>query len=879
MNKKFLSVLSLSVLMVAGNSFVNSNTVKTARANENLPLIGEHDASANVSNDSASAAYGSKRTGIESFMVTTNIGWGQRVSSIMTYDISDFQLKLDLSNIATKDVVMLSFGQKDSYPTDRSSIGLDIYKISDTEVLTTFYNGTSGVHNNSMAGYGTTNYDTYVGQQSLLDNGVWSFSLKKGADLTTVITNGTSVDLANETVFLDAVATTNHHISFGVQGASGATTGTIEILEMKDVAEKNYLSAEGTFGSALALVTEMTETINQYGVITKSKFDEYFVTNYFEHDGKLGHAIALSDYVHGYDKVYLQEVYLTNLTSYKESGKYINDINYDYTIIPEVGVHDLAANFAGFTAGGAYGSKRTGMNSMLLSVNHGWGNRASTINNYDLSDFEMTINFDEILQNQLLLMAFGDPDCYPTAGAKLIMDMWKMNDESIFMTISTGDHNISIPAFGTENNAGFTGRYVKFDMNGNITIKIKKVDEENAKITLNENEFIVPVAQLFANMNGGNTAGNHIIFGGINNGGVTKPTLDFYVDNILDANQREYEAALEDKISARKESMASKTNALVGGIAEGGLTDATLVAYKTQAEALIAEFEALDGLLQNDYVYYIKDLAVENIAKLNAPLQAYNDAVAASKLAAIASLNAYVSADDYREAEQAQRTSIIEEYTAKINAEESLTGVENVLTEAKGKLDELKTKAQYEAEEALASAITAAKDEITSYLNLENYRDEQLTEITTILNKYKTALNNCKTIDEVTKTVVDAKAELDAVKTDAELTQEEEAAAALATAKSNAIAELEGYIKDKTKYSAENQKEIDRIINTAKTSIQNATTESEVSTILANAKTQLDAIEMKKGGCGGSVIATTSLIGMLALLGIGVGIKLKKEEK
>ena len=91
--------------------------------------------------------------------------------------------------------------------------------------------------------------------------------------------------------------------------------------------------------------------------------------------------------------------------------------------------------------------------------------------------------------------------------------------------------------------------------------------------------------------------------------------------------------------------------------------------------------------------------------------------LALAKEAAIESLETYVSADDYREAEQAQLAAIITSGTTAINAAETQEAVNTALAEAKAQIDELKTAAAYEAEEnANYAAFNAAYAATQDYL-------------------------------------------------------------------------------------------------------------------------------------------------------------------
>lgn len=72
----------------------------------------------------------------------------------------------------------------------------------------------------------------------------------------------------------------------------------------------------------------------------------------------------------------------------------------------------------------------------------------------------------------------------------------------------------------------------------------------------------------------------------------------------------------------------------------------------------------------------------------------------------------------------------------------------------------------------LEKAKNAAKDELTSYKHLEDYKEEQQKELTAVIQKGKELIDQAKTVEEVNQAVKDAKAEMDAIKTKEEIEQE-----------------------------------------------------------------------------------------------------------
>ena len=142
---------------------------------------------------------------------------------------------------------------------------------------------------------------------------------------------------------------------------------------------------------------------------------------------------------------------------------------------------------------------------------------------------------------------------------------------------------------------------------------------------------------------------------------------------------------------------------------------------------------------------------------------------------------------------------------------------------------------------ALDEAKTTAKAALESYKDANNYRDAQKTELATAVTNGKTAIDNATDLAGVEAALANAKTVIDEIKTDAELTAEE-AAQALANAKTTAKAALESY-KDASDYRDAQKTELATAIANGKTAIDNATDLAGVEATLANAKTTIDAIK------------------------------------
>ena len=234
--------------------------------------------------------------------------------------------------------------------------------------------------------------------------------------------------------------------------------------------------------------------------------------------------------------------------------------------------------------------------------------------------------------------------------------------------------------------------------------------------------------------------------------------------------------------------------------------------------------------------------------KTDAELTAEEEAaaLAAAKTDAKAALDAFANPADYREAQQAELATAIANGKTAIDSATDVDAVNAALADAKATIDALETDAQLTVKEeaaALAAAKTDAKAALDTYVNADDYRAAEKLVLATAIAEGKTAIDNATDIQTVNATLIGVKAAIDEIKTDAQLTAEEAAAAAtLATAKLSAKAELEGYVKAED-YREAQQAELATAIANGKTAIDGAADVASVEAALAAAKAAIDAID------------------------------------
>ena len=144
----------------------------------------------------------------------------------------------------------------------------------------------------------------------------------------------------------------------------------------------------------------------------------------------------------------------------------------------------------------------------------------------------------------------------------------------------------------------------------------------------------------------------------------------------------------------------------------------------------------------------------------------------------------------------------------------------------------------------LEAAKKAAKEELAAYKELTDYREAQQEEIKNILSDSDKAIEVAGDKEAVGEAVKEARAKLDKVKTDAQLTEEEKEAAAkeLEAAKKAAKEELAAY-KELTDYREAQQEEIKNILSDSDKAIEVAGDKKAVGEAVKEAKAKLDKVK------------------------------------
>ena len=297
-------------------------------------------------------------------------------------------------------------------------------------------------------------------------------------------------------------------------------------------------------------------------------------------------------------------------------------------------------------------------------------------------------------------------------------------------------------------------------------------------------------------------------------------------DDQSDSTQQTEANELEEAKVAAKATLESYVNSENYREAEKTLLETTITDGKTAIDAATAVADVTAAL---NSAKVLVD-AIKTDAVLTA------EELLAAKNTAKTVLEGYVNAENYRDAQKAELATAIANGKTAIDNATDITAVSTALTTAKATIDEIKTDAEFVAEELL-SAKNTAKAELDVYVNATDYRTEQQTALATAIADGKTAIDASADIAAVNTALANAKASIDQIKTNAELTAEE-----LATAKINAKEELDSYVRA-SDYRAEQQTSIATAISNGKIAIDAAPDITAVNTALANAKAVIDEIK------------------------------------
>lgn len=250
---KALLLLALAASMLPGGQR-NAPTGVAGADYSSLPTVGENSADSYVGN--AWAAYtGSKRVSERSVMINQISNWGARGSLVnRTYDISSFEVSVDLTNIVGKTALIMTFGSKEgSYPTDPNhQLNFDFVSDSTdtTKYLITCSND-KGAHNTSISGFsdGQTWADdaNFTGVTTTAADHIVNIRVEKTTEMnSTIYVNEVGFLVNNADLYKNFVDSTNSYITIGTINKPNAEVA-YQLNYVGDASDLVYYGAEGNF--------------------------------------------------------------------------------------------------------------------------------------------------------------------------------------------------------------------------------------------------------------------------------------------------------------------------------------------------------------------------------------------------------------------------------------------------------------------------------------------------------------------------------------------------------------------------------------------------------------------------------------------------------
>lgn len=390
----------------------------------------------------------------------------------------------------------------------------------------------------------------------------------------------------------------------------------------------------------------------------------------------------------------------------------------------------------------------------------------------------------------------------------------------------------------------------------------------------------------FEDLKEGTTCSSNAIDGGrgrLNNIPSTSTRINF----TLAENDLPFDSALEAKYYPTLKACIKVNNQDVANVNHRAIYKISETDYALDLEAnkLSALNEGDEIVIGGVFAIYDGDAAAKKLISIRPTTMIYHEngyeyiaTLDEVKADAISELQNYKDATLYSDENKTLLEQAIANGVTAINAATNNQEVYDALANAKEAIDSIETILQAYQKEAIA--------EVNEYKNseLDNYRDAQKTEIANIKAKAVSDINAATSTDAIDLIVLKAKQDINAVKTNSQLEEEE-----LVEYKAEAKKEVQEYYGniDLDAYSEENVNKINSLTTKALSDIEASTSIDGVRNVVETYKQEIAAINKENGGnqehktekkgCGGSIIASTAIISIISVLGLTL-ISLKKKE-
>lgn len=576
----------------------------------------------------------------------------------------------------------------------------------------------------------------------------------------------------------------------------------------------------------------------------KEKVNAVDVTKYEEADKEAVTALKTKALEDIEAAVYLEDIeaalstFETGLAAYKTiAQKYIDEL---YANAPtELGKGDATANFVDHYEKGFSFNRLNDEGGSVVAVKGAYGTRAGIRTQYNVKNFEMKINAAKMTKSIALVISISNtPYAYISEADCIVgFDVIRIDDNgNYFVTLTnSGSHNISVSDFGTETWHGdYTGRYVASDT-GDITIKfITNEDLGQTIVKINDEQMaVIDEEKLFTRL--GESEKAYFSFGTMS----SDASMDvFAIHSIKDADEETYLSSTGP---------LATTKALLEEMEESmkdGMTDALYEAYfltddgkATQLNDALTALHTYDAKLYEDRVNAVINKGAEYAAtyEKNKAVNAVIDAINAIGTVTENSKAAIENAETLYAA-------LPEEYKASVTNYETLTA-------ARAAYDKLLAD---KAEQAKIDNVIALIDIIGDVT--ENSKDDIETAeaaYAALTDAQKARVTNYATLTAARaaydKIIADNKSVADVIKA------------------IDAIGEV-------TKESGEAIEKAEALYNALSDELKAKVTNYET---LTTARATFD--KLNKKGCSGAIASVSLVASVVALGGMIISLKKRKE--
>lgn len=176
--------------------------------------------------------------------------------------------------------------------------------------------------------------------------------------------------------------------------------------------------------------------------------------------------------------------------------------------------------------------------------------------------------------------------------------------------------------------------------------------------------------------------------------------------------------------------------------------------------------------MKNKIFGIIAAVSVLVAAGITGGIMYHNAQIEKMRIAGVETLRSSVDLEIYREEQQKEVEKILDDGEQKIMECEEQEAVDQVNMEASAAIGEIKTDAELDIEEGIET--------LRSFVSLKDYRKEQKKEVKKILDDTEKKIRNASGEEEIGKLNKKAAKKISKIKTDAQLTAEEQAAWAAA---------------------------------------------------------------------------------------------------